>query len=76
MKKAWNSWVRIVRFVVGIQTSIILFVIYYLIILPMALCLKIFSKDSLVGHGHFVKKDSFWIMREKVKQNITWAKAQ
>jgi len=76
MNKLWYKWVRIVKFVVNIQTSIFFFVIYYIIILPMAAFIKVFSKNSLSGHGHNPKENSLWIMKKPTKHDLMWAKAQ
>ncbi len=76
MKNAWAKWVKIVKIVVNIQASIILFVLYYLIILPMALILRVFSNKSLKGHGHELKDNSLWISRMKIKHSLIEARAQ
>lgn len=76
MNKFWVKWVRIVKFVVSIQSSIILFVIYYLLILPIGLYLRFFSKSSLKGRFKAEKEESHWVIRNKVSTNILWARSQ
>lgn len=76
MKKIWRKWVRIVRIVVNIQASVILFIIFYLILLPMSLFIRIFSKKSLEGHSFIKKENSSWMLREKIKYSLVWARSQ
>jgi hypothetical protein len=76
MKKAWSSWVRIVKIIISVQTTIVFFVIYYLIIIPLGIALKLLSRDSLAGHDYALKKDSLWVSKPKIKRNIIWARAQ
>jgi len=76
MNKYWEKWVKIVKKVVSIQSSVILFLIFYILILPIGLFLKTFSKKSLIGSQGKEKQNSYWITRDKVKSGIIWARAQ
>lgn len=76
MRKAWWKWAKIVKIVVGFQTSILLFVIYYIMVIPVAFLIKIFSKRTLLGHSHNLKAKSYWNIRSKSKHNLLWARSQ
>lgn len=76
MNKYWEKWKKIVKIVVNIQSSILLFLIYYILILPMGLFLKTFSKKSLIGSHGKEKENSYWITRDKKKSGIIGARAQ
>jgi hypothetical protein len=76
MNNYWKKWTRIVKAVVNIQASVVLFLIYYIFVLPIGLYLKMFSRKSLIGSLGREKENSYWIIREKAKIGLLWAKAQ
>lgn len=76
MKNAWENWVKIVKIVVNIQVSVLLFVLYYVIIVPMSLVVKIISRHAFLGHSYNLKEKSLWSTRTQAKHSLIWARAQ
>lgn len=76
MKKVWNKWQAITKKIVNMQANIVLFIIYFLLIIPLGLILKTFFPKVLFGHRHQARKGSFWIPYKKTTYDISFAKKQ
>lgn len=76
MKKAWQKWLFISKKIARFQATILLFIVYYIIIIPLSFILKSSFKKSLLGHGYQKTSNSFWIKRQKIKYTLMWAKKQ
>ena len=59
-----NSWIKLGEFLGKIIAPIVMALIYFLILTPVSLIVRIFGKD-LLGLKFFKKKDSYWINRKK-----------
>ena len=58
-----NFWIRLGEILGKIIAPIIMALIYFTVLTPISLILRIFGKDLL--KTKFSKKDSYWIKREK-----------
>lgn len=56
--------------------NIVLTIIYFVIIVPISLVIKITYKDSLWGHEIKPKSNSFWVKKVAIKQDMKWAQEQ
>lgn len=72
MKSAWVKWKKIAKKFGNIQANIFLSFIYILIILPIALFFKLSGKFR----NYNFKTSGYWLLRKKVKQDISWARKQ
>ena len=59
-----NSWIKLGEFLGKVIAPIVMALIYFLILTPVSLIVRIFGKD-LLGLKFFKKKDSYWINRKK-----------
>jgi membrane-anchored glycerophosphoryl diester phosphodiesterase (GDPDase) len=76
MKSVWKRWLVISKKITGVQATIVLFILYFLLIVPLGLVLNLFFKKLLYGHRFKVKKDSFWIPYPKTRYDLTFAQKQ
>ncbi|MDB9799592.1 SxtJ family membrane protein [Pelagibacteraceae bacterium] len=58
-----NSWIKLGEILGKIIAPIIMALIYFTVLTPISLIIRIFGKDLL--KTKFSKKDSYWIKREK-----------
>lgn len=76
MKDYWLKWKKVAKKVAGIQANIVLTIIYILFIIPLSVMIRIFLKKSLYGYGYSLRKDSHWVKRREISQDIDWAQHQ
>ena len=56
-------WIKFVTLIGKIIAPIVMALIYFVILTPIGLCIRLFGKDLL--NVKFSKKNSYWIKREK-----------
>ena len=56
-------WIKLVTLIGKIIAPIVMAIIYFVILTPIGLCVRLFGKDLL--NIKFSKKNSYWIKREK-----------
>ena len=56
-------WIKFVTLIGKIIAPIVMAIIYFVILTPVGLCVRLFGKDLL--NIKFSKKNSYWIKREK-----------
>jgi hypothetical protein len=77
MKNPLKKWLSISRKIAIIQSSVILFIIYYLIMLPLSLLMKLFFSKQLEGQQSIKNNNgSYWKSRKKINQDLTFAYEQ
>jgi hypothetical protein len=76
MKNAWKTWVKISKSLSSFLATILLTIIYIFIFIPFSIIMQIFFRKSLQGHGEATKKNSYWIQRKKLVQDLSWAQEQ
>ena len=57
------SLIKFLTLIVKIIAPIVMAIIYFVILTPIGLCVRLFGKDLL--NIKFSKKNSYWIKREK-----------
>lgn len=75
MKKMWKSWIVISKKISGFLANIVLTVFYIFVIIPVGFIIKLFFPQIHQGRI-IVKKQSYWIKREKIEQDIKFAREQ
>ena len=75
MRKKWKSWIAISKKISGFLANIVLTIFYIFVIIPVGLIIKLVFPQVYQGRV-IVKKQSYWIKREKIEQDIKWAKEQ
>lgn len=76
MTKLWRKWVILTKKFASFLASFLLTIIYFLIIIPVGVFIKIFAPKALLGHDSFQKKNTFWIKKKQTKHDINFAKQQ
>ena len=76
MKNAWKTWLKISKKLSSVLANILLTIIYIIFIVPLSLLMQQFFRKSLAGRMHEIKKNSFWIQRKKIVQDLAWAREQ
>ena len=66
-----KAWVRLGEFLGKIIAPIVMAMIFFAILTPLSLIIKLFGKDLL--KTKFIKTNSYWLKREK---NVTSMKKQ
>lgn len=61
-----NAWIKIGEYLGKIIAPIVMFVIYFSIVTPIGLVLRLFGKDLLKLKFNKLEK-SYWIKRENIK---------
>ena len=56
-------WIKFVTLIGKIIVPIVMAIIYFTILTPIGVCVRLFGKDLL--NVKFSKKNSYWIKREK-----------
>tara|TARA_A100001011_G_scaffold20063_1_gene20389 strand:+ start:310 stop:552 length:243 start_codon:yes stop_codon:yes gene_type:complete len=56
-------WIKFVTLIGKIIAPIVMAIIYFTILTPIGVCVRLFGKDLL--NVKFSKKNSYWIKREK-----------
>lgn len=67
LKAVWDGWKRIAEKILAVQTFVILFVLFVLVIGPIALLMKLFRKDPMHAAG---TAGSFWTVRERTRERL------
>lgn len=76
MNKGWKKWIKISKIVAGFQATIFLTIFYYLFIVPLGIFLQVFFKNVLKGHGYHFRRNTYWIKRKSIKQDLSYAQEQ
>jgi hypothetical protein len=76
MSQSWKKWLIITKKIASVQAGILLYIIYYIIIFPLGLFLRICFKHKLLGHRFNSRANTFWIKKTKTKQDLVFAREQ
>jgi len=76
MTKLWRQWVVLTKKFASFLASLVLTIVYFLIVTPLGLALKLFAPKTLLGHGNLQKNNSYWIKKKQVKHDLDFAKQQ
>lgn len=66
LKSLYGAWMRFAKVVGRFNSRVLLSLIFYLMIFPLSLVLKIFSKDRL-GLQFAKDKETYWMKRSERK---------
>jgi hypothetical protein len=72
MNNAWKKWMSLAKKFGNVQANVLLSVVYCLIIAPLGFLFKLLGKFQTYN----AKNSSYWLLRKKVKQDISWARKQ
>ena len=73
LKARWEGWKRIAEKILVLQTFIILFILFALVMGPIALLMRLFRKDPM--HAPTVP-GSFWALRERTRERMEECRKQ
>ena len=73
LKALWERWKRIAEKILVVQTFIILFILFALVMGPIALLMKLFRKDPM--HAP-TAPGSFWALRERTRERMEECRKQ
>lgn len=76
MKKIWKSWKNIVKKIISFEATIIFGVIFFVIIFPLSVILKLINPSILRGNNYKKKKNSYWNNLPKREFDIEFARKQ
>lgn len=71
LKLFYKVWIKFGDFMGNIISKVILTIVFYLLILPLGLVLRLTGKDFLRKH-EFKKSDSYWVKREDQPGNMKY----
>lgn len=74
MNTAWNQWKKVSTKVAHVQAAIILFLFYFLCVVPLGVLMQRFSKDQST-HRH-KKQKSYWKKRQYQNHDMSFAYEQ
>lgn len=66
LKPAYIAWMKLAYVLGWINTRLLLCLIFYLVITPIGLILKLSNKGDLLDKRINIKKDSYWKKKESV----------
>ena len=67
LKALWEGWKRIAEKILVVQTFLILFILFVVVMGPIALIMKLFRKDPMHAPR---APGSFWALREKTREGM------
>ena len=67
LKALWEGWKRVATKIAVVQTFIILFLLFLLVMGPIALLMKLFRKDPMHAPQ---AAGSFWALRERTREGM------
>jgi hypothetical protein len=70
MKNLWTKWTNITKKIVNYLVSLILILVYFVFIIPAWIAIKISTSETQEKHK------TFWIKKEKIKNNLKFALKQ
>lgn len=73
MKGMWSKWKQYSRKLGGFQSRVLLYILYFIVIMPFALVAKIFT-DPLRIKSH--KKESYWMSSTTDKSDLEQLRKQ
>lgn len=76
MKTIWQEWTKITKIFAKRVANVVLLIIFIILIIPVSIFLKLFFKHALLGHTASVQKNTYWKKRQKIKQDLLFAKHQ
>ena len=76
MKQLWKKWSRISKKIARVEADIILFIFYYIIIVPISLFIKLFFNNVLQSQQSVKSNASYWKKRKKLTQDFDFAREQ
>lgn len=63
IKPLYQAWIWLAHKIAIANTYIILFIVYYFVLTPIALTMRLFGKHPLPAMGPAADSDSYWIVR-------------
>lgn len=76
MHNRWKKWKSISKKFTSFQATLALTLIYVLFLIPLSFIIRVFFKHVFLGPSYKKKENTYWIKRNKVHYDITWAKEQ
>jgi hypothetical protein len=70
-RRFWEGWVRIARIVGNFQARVLLTLFYALILLPFAVCVRLFADNLRIKH-----RPTAWLARSEETRDMSWAHKQ
>jgi len=74
MSKTWVRWKSLSKKIGNFQIDVFLIVIYFLVIAPIAIFIKLFFRNFFTK-SNFKRKTAF-MERKHIEQNLDWARKQ
>ena len=63
LRPVYRIWMLLAHFIGGIVSRVILIVLYYIVLVPIGLVLRLFGKDVL-DQNFDKKRESYWIKKD------------
>jgi hypothetical protein len=76
MTKLWRKWVILTKKFASFLATLVLTIIYFLVVAPLGIFIKLFAPKVLLGHDTHQKTNSYWIKKKQIKQDLSFAKQQ
>jgi hypothetical protein len=73
LRALWEGWKRIAEKILLVQTLIILFLLFALVMGPIALLMKLFRKDPMQAPR---AAGTFWALRERTREQMEECRRQ
>lgn len=73
LKPIYKNWMRVAHMIGQVVTTVILSVIFYLVFTPVAIILRVMSKD-LLDRRLELHKESYWQKRAPAAEKIRYTK--
>ena len=64
LKPVYDVWMKFAAILAYVNTRVILSVLFYAVLTPFGICMRIFGKDPL-SRGIDRKRSSYWVRKEK-----------
>lgn len=64
LKPIYDAWMKFAAILAYVNTRVILSVLFYAVLTPFGICMRIFGKDPL-SRGIDRKRSSYWVRKEK-----------
>ena len=73
VKRLWKAWLKFGHWIGGIMSWVWMPLFYFVIVMPFALIIKLFSDPLRVRVG---RQSSYWVPKKMPKIDMEWAKNQ
>jgi hypothetical protein len=70
-RQFWEGWVRIARIIGNFQACVLLTLFYAVILLPFAVCVRLFADSLRMKH-----RPTAWLDRAQDTLDMSWAHKQ